>query len=126
MDIQKVMADPRGVFVQPVTTVETRNRLWTVFSWLTAVVVFSIITGAVIWNLRKPELRQVIRFHYELPKDRRFGDLIERSFAVSDDGRKLVYSTDMGLYLRSMERTDARLLPGTMGAQKPCFSPFDC
>ncbi len=123
VDIQEVLADPRGVLVQPVTTVESRNRLWTVFFWLMTVVVFSIITGAVIWNMRKPELRQVTRFQYELPKDRRFGDLIERSFAVSPDGRKLVCSTDMGLYLRSMEETDARLLPGTMGARRPCFSP---
>jgi serine/threonine-protein kinase len=95
VDIQKVSADPKGVFAQ---------------------------TQA--WKLKPTELPQVIRFSYELPKDQQLGDLFARAIAVSPDGRQFVYSTPAGLYLRSMEEMDAKLLLATAGTgQTPFFSP---
>ena len=44
--------------------------------------------------------------------------------AASPDGRQFVYNTEEGLYLRSMDTLEARLLPGTedtLGV--PFFSP---
>jgi len=77
-----------------------------------------------VWKLKPSEPRQVTRLSYELPKDQQFGDLNVRVIAISPDGRQFVYSTDAGLYLRSMDSTDARLLPGTGGSfQQPSFSP---
>ena len=61
---------------------------------------------------------------HELPKDQQFGDLTERAIAVSPDGRQFVYGTSAGLYLRSMDDIDAKLLSGTAGTlQRPFFSP---
>jgi serine/threonine protein kinase len=50
------------------------------------------------------------------------------SFAVSPDGRNLVFSAETSegrpmLYLRSFDRTDARPLAGTEDAQDVCWSP---
>jgi eukaryotic-like serine/threonine-protein kinase len=44
--------------------------------------------------------------------------------AVSPDGRHFVYNASGGLYLRSMDALDARLIPGTeVSATNPFFSP---
>jgi len=128
VDIQKVLADPSGVLVQPVTVVEPRSRLKTILPWIAAVVILSAITGAIVWKLKPSEPYQVMRFTYELPKDQQInitGNITaECALAVSPDGRQFVYSTDSGLYLRSMGDMDARLLPGTGGTgQRPFFSP---
>jgi serine/threonine protein kinase len=125
VDIQKALADPSGVFVQPATVAEPRTRLRTILPWIAAaVVVGAIIAGVVVWNLRTPEPRQVTRFSYELPKDQQlFGGSTERALAISPDGRRFVYATSTGLYLRSMDALDSRLITGTARAQNPFFSP---
>jgi serine/threonine-protein kinase len=44
--------------------------------------------------------------------------------ALSPDGSRFVYNTGQGLYLRSMDQLEARLIPGTEGVLvNPFFSP---
>jgi serine/threonine-protein kinase len=64
-----------------------------------------------------------MRFECNLPESLQFGDLQERAIAISPDGSRFAYKTENGLYLRFMNELDARLVPGTEGAQKPFFSP---
>jgi serine/threonine protein kinase len=124
VDIQKALADPSGVFAQPVSAVESRMKLRTVLPWVAAVVVLSVVAGVVGWKLKPPEPRQVMRFFFELPKDQQFSGLFERALAVSPDGRKFIYSTSAGLCLYSMDEMEAKLISGTGGnSQRPFFSP---
>ena len=95
--------------------------------WVAAAIVLAaIIAGVAVWKLNAaPEPRQVIRFDYELPEGQQF-DLTQVGsiLAVSPDGSQFVYSTPEGLYLRSVDELDARLIPGTEGnPQSPFFSP---
>jgi Tol biopolymer transport system component len=65
-----------------------------------------------------------MRFSYEPPNDQPLGSLLDRAFAVSPDGKSLVYKTEKGLLLRAMAELNARLISGTEGnPQKPFFSP---
>ncbi len=125
VDIQKALADSGGVLGQPVTTAEPRRKLRTIIPWVApAVILTAIIAGVVVWNLKPPEPRQVTRLSYELPKDQQFGNLRDSALAVSPDSRQLVYCTSGGIYLRSMDELDARLIPGTGGNPRlPFFSP---
>jgi eukaryotic-like serine/threonine-protein kinase len=123
-DIQKALADPGGVLAQPVTITRPRKSLRLSLLWAGIIVVSLILGGVAVWKLKPPEPRLVSRFSHELPKDQQFGDLYYPVLAVSPDGRQFVYSTNGGLYLRSMNDMDARLLPGTGGnQQRPFFSP---
>ena len=62
--------------------------------------------------------------NYELPEDQQFSNLVWPVLAVSPDGRQFVYSTTKGLYLRSMDELDARLIAGTdENPHNPFFSP---
>jgi serine/threonine protein kinase len=124
VEIKQLLADPSGVLVQPVTTAEPPARLRTILPWVAAVVIFSVIAGVAVWKLKPPEARQVIRFSYELQKDQQFSGFSPPMLAVSPDGRQFVYCTPAGIYLRSMDELDARLIPGTEGnPEQPFFSP---
>jgi Tol biopolymer transport system component len=126
VDIQKALADPSGVIAQPITGVEPKTRLRTILPWVAvAVVVAAIIAGMAGWKLKPPEPKRVMRFTCELPEDQQFvvsqdiGNTIQ--LAVSPDGSQFVYGTTEGLYLRSVEALDARLIAGT---DKSSVEPF--
>jgi Tol biopolymer transport system component len=128
VDIQKALADPSGVFVQPIAGAEPRARLRTIMPWIAAAIVLgAIIAGVAVWNMKptpSPEPRQVVRFEYELPEGQQFADFGDPVLAVSPDGKQLVYSTLKGLYLRSINEFTAKLIAGTEGnPHLPFFSP---
>src|SRR4030042_1708855 len=73
------------------------------------------ITVAVLYQ-QPSEPRQVMRFSYELPEGQQFSNLQSPSIAISPNGKHIVYSTDEGLYLRSIDEMTAKLIAGTEGA----------
>ena len=86
-----------------------------------AVAVFaSLVTSLVVWSLTRPEPLVVTRFAYDLPASHQLRTR-QTALAVSPDGRRFVYKTADGLYLRSMDQLDARLLPGTEGLTNSLF-----
>jgi eukaryotic-like serine/threonine-protein kinase len=120
-DIQKALADPSGVLVKPVMVVQPRKRLRTMLPWVAAILGI-IIVGVGVWNLRKPEPHQVMRFYYELPEGQQFSEY--SPLAVSPDGKQFAYGTTKGLYLRSVDELSVKLIAGTEGSTThPFFSP---
>ena len=74
--------------------------------------------------MKPSEPRQVVRFDYELPEDQRFGYIYQTALAVSPDGSQFVYSTEEGLFLRSMDKLIAKpILGAEENPRKPFFSP---
>ena len=93
-------------------------------SWLAAgLVLGAVIAAALLW--RRPvesTPRPVMRFTYDLaPEDRLI--LSRRAIALSPDGTRLAFSGARGLVIRSLKDTSAELVPGTIGATLPIFSP---
>jgi eukaryotic-like serine/threonine-protein kinase len=128
VDIQKALADPSGVLVHPVTTVEPRTRLRAILPWaVSALVLGLIIAGVAVWILKPSphaEPRQVIRFDCDLPEGQQFSNLLFPTLAVSPDGKQFVYGTSKGLYMRSADELIAKLIAGTEGStEQPFFSP---
>jgi serine/threonine protein kinase/Tol biopolymer transport system component len=125
VDIKKALADPSGIFAQPISTIESRRNLGsTLFLIGAAVILVGIIVGSVIWNLRPTEVRQVMRSVYELPVDQQLQLFGGPPIDISPDGIRMVYSTREGLYLRSLDELSAKLIPGSdERARTPFFSP---
>jgi serine/threonine-protein kinase len=126
VDIQEALADPGGVFGQPIAATGHRGTFRTMLPWLAAaVVVGAIAAGVAVWTLRGPETRQVMRSQYSLPEGQRFtSPLYLPILAVSPDGKQFVYSTNNGLYVRSLDEFDAKLIVGTeTDPSTPFFSP---
>ena len=128
IDLQKVLTDPGGVFMQPATRAEVRSTWRRILPWVAAAgLLGAIAAGIAVWKLKPAppvEPRQVTRLFHELPQDQHFGRIAEVAIAVSPDGRRLVYRTNTGLYSRSMDELEAKLIPGSeANAVCPFFSP---
>jgi serine/threonine-protein kinase len=84
-----------------------------------------VVTGLAAWLLwpsgRPPAVN---RFEYELPAGEEFRPNGTALVAMSRDGRHFVYNTTRGLYLRSLDTLESRLIPGTeANVLAPFFSP---
>jgi serine/threonine protein kinase/Tol biopolymer transport system component len=125
VEIQKTLADPSGVLVQPFTTAAPKRKLRLGYASIAAIVVLSVlIAGLAVWKFKPTEPRQVTRFDYVLPEDQQFANTMLPVLAVSPDGKQFVYSTTKGLFLRSVDELTAKLIAGTEGpTMQPFFSP---
>ena len=88
----------------------------------------ALLAGLAAWNLKPgppPESRPVIRSAHTLPQGLDFLRITGRRIgAISPDGRRFVYNTGEGLFLRSLDTFDATLIPGTgVFLSGPVFSP---
>jgi eukaryotic-like serine/threonine-protein kinase len=93
-------------------------------AWAVAAVL-SLVTLGVTWAYftRQPAAdARVIKFSLLPPEKSSFGQI-----AVSPDGRHLAFTAATGgkvqLWVRALEATEARALPGTQGATFPFWSP---
>jgi serine/threonine protein kinase/WD40 repeat protein len=126
VEIQKVLADPSGLFVQPSTITKPRKRMQIGLPLVATIAVFCIIIAALaVWILKPTEPRQVSRFYYEVPEGREFSNPLSPFFKVSPNGRQFVYCTTEGIYLQSIDELDAKLIAGTVDEDPsdPFFSP---
>ncbi len=115
VDIQEVLADPNGLFALPDTSLKTHegNRT-SLFRVAVTVIMTAAIVGAMVWKLRTPSPPEIVSFRYELPAGQKLTySLFMPLVAVSPDGKRFVYNTTDGLYSRSMDEMDARLIAGT-------------
>ena len=121
-DIEKVLADPSGVLVQPAVEVvhaAPQSKL----PWAAAIVLGMVVAGVAVWILRAPEPPAVSRSAFVLPDDQDFLGTTRPLLALSPDGRRLVYNADGGLHLRFMDELEAKPIPGAGNGTAPFFSP---
>jgi len=123
-EIEQALADPGVESAQWAAKAEPQGRLRQMLPWVAAALVLgAIVAGAAAWKLRPPEPRQVMRFYHGLPADHQSSAAGVR-ISISPDGRQFAYSTSKGIYLRSVNDFDAKLISGTeMDPSSPFFSP---
>ena len=124
-EIEQVLADPSGIFVQPVTATKPKKKLRFGIPWLAATLALgAIIAGIAVWKLKPSEPHQVMRFDYELPENQSFSRGGRPLVAVSADGMKIVYVANQQLYLRKLNELKAKPIQGTdEDPNNPFFSP---
>jgi eukaryotic-like serine/threonine-protein kinase len=124
-EIEQSLADPEGVLVQSAVTVEPRTKIRTILPWIVAaILVGAIIAAVATWKLMPPEPHGVVRFDHELTEGQQFGGLQLSKLAVSPDGKQIAYCTSNGLYLRSVDESNAKPIAGAEDADRqPFFSP---
>ncbi len=124
-EIEQVLADPGGVFVQPSRAAKSKMRRRLSLPWVAALAILCLIAGGtLIWHLKPAEPPQVVRFDYGLPEGHGFNNINLALLAVSSDGKQFVYSTSEGLWLRSLGEYQAKLISGTEpNPSTPFFSP---
>ncbi len=88
-------------------------------------VMIVLIAAIAIWSLTRPTPEPITRLALTLTEQlgsTRAG-LDENVVALSPDGKRLVYVTVQGLYLRPMDSLQASPIPGTEEALSAFFSP---
>jgi serine/threonine-protein kinase len=94
--------------------------------WVAAMVAAAGLGAAIAWNVGRVNIPDppVRRFVIDPPPASR---IATSQFAISPDGRAIVYEGLMGrrtsLYVRSLDQLDARPIPGTENGVYPTFSP---
>jgi serine/threonine protein kinase/Tol biopolymer transport system component len=100
-----------------------RAKSWTWMAWSAATLALVLITALVVLKLKPhPMARNIRHLTITLPSSapaERTGEVL----AVSPDGKQLVYVAASQLYLREIDRSLVRPIPGTEGADVPFFSP---
>ena len=124
VDIQKALADPSGVLVQPTgDVVQAPPRR--ILPWVAATALVSVlIAGVAAWNLKPEAPGTVSRFSHVLPEGQEFTGTGRTVVAVSPDGSRMVYAANRQLYVRAMDALDSTPIPGTDEfPMVPFFSP---
>jgi serine/threonine-protein kinase len=88
-------------------------------------VVVALFSGLVAWSLwPAPVSQPQVRFEYLLPPGQVFRNNQATLLDLSSDGRHVVYNTTDGLFLRSLDALEPRLIASTEGPlSAPFFSP---
>jgi len=116
VDIEKVLRDPSGVSQPPSTLAASVQPLWRRVLPTTALVIVAVVITAVAVRVgTRPEPRPINRFEHPLPVGQTFRFPEYNVLACSRDGRSIAYNAADGIYLRSMDDLEARLIPGTAG-----------
>jgi Tol biopolymer transport system component/predicted Ser/Thr protein kinase len=113
----------------PAVAVVKSRRLW-----LYATAALGVVTIAVVWSVwqfrQKPSDERVTRLQIEPPGGGRFatdGNPGIGGFALSPDGRTAAFVANVGeqtgLWVRPLDGSSARLLPGTDNPGHPFWSP---
>jgi serine/threonine-protein kinase len=94
---------------------------------LATLLLVAVIASLATWNLKHLPPLVVSRTVITLPPGQRLAVLDQPAVALSPDGTHLAYVAIQGstqqLYLRAMDSSTPRPIPGTEGAVNPFFSP---
>ena len=117
--------EPLSVGATPSSAPAWRRTL----PWVLGLIAVAIASASA-WILKpSPSLpRPVTRFTITPPLGQHLAGLDQLALALSPDGSQLAYvaaarGTAQKIYLRAMDSTEARPVPGTEGASDPFFSP---
>ena len=100
-----------------------RRSKWAVPAMAAAVVLVGAIAAVAAWMLKPLEPRPVMRFAHRLGEEA-FSRTGRPVVAISRDGRRLAYVANNQIYLRNLDESDARPIPGTNeNPSTPFFSP---
>jgi eukaryotic-like serine/threonine-protein kinase len=98
----------------PSTPQEPPRPLWRrALPLVTTALVVAVAAASAAWVMRPADPRPVMRSIHTLPEGRTFRGLGTQVVAIAPDGRYFVYSGTGGLFVRSMDALEDRLIPGT-------------
>ena len=124
MEIEAILADPRGLIVGREASA-ARQPVWRrAIPFAATALAAATIAAAVVWSLRPVPAASIARFSHVLPDGQGLTRLGRHNIAVSPDGQNIVYVANRQLYLRGLGDVEARPIAGTnLDVTTPFFSP---
>ena len=120
-----VSTETRAGVQTPPARVINDARLWMVIAAL--LLVLSLVLG-VMYFKRPTSETQAVRLAFAPPPELAFNDIISDAAVISPDGKKLAFTATgadgkMMLYVRQLDSSEVKLLPGSDNALEPFWSP---
>ena len=119
-DVQDLRLALTGAFDVAVPTRDTSTPreptrpLWRrALPLVTTALVVAAAAASAAWFMRPADPRPVMRSIHLLPEGRTFRGLEAQVVAIAPDGRYFIYSGTGGLYVRSMDALEDRVIPGS-------------
>ena len=125
-ELETIAASPRASSLGAIAA--PRLPLWRrAIPVLGGIAISAAVTSAAWWFGTRPSADPIVRFSQLLEQDQNFAGLGRNALAISPDGTRVVYlagDVAPAFYLRALDSTGVRLIPGTVGAgNSPVFSP---
>lgn len=99
-------------------------------AWIVSAVLLIALVAALAWLFfnRSSSEAQAVRLAFNPPPELAFNDTLPDSAVISPDGKKLAFSATgadgkMMLYVRELDSSEVKLLPGSDNALEPFWSP---
>ena len=120
VDIEVILADPRGLVIQ--TPQASRRPLWKrAIPLLVGILAGGVIAGFAVWALKPLPAKEVTRFVFPVNG---FTFIGRQILNISPDGTQFVYVSGNVLQLRPLLELESRPIPGvTADTRNPVFSP---
>ena len=88
----------------------------------------SLALGALYWSNRSPTETRAARLYFVPPAELSFNDASAEWAVISPDGQKVAFTATSAdgkskLYVRNLDSTEAKLLPGSENPIEPFWSP---
>ncbi|PYS99691.1 MAG: hypothetical protein DMF63_10220 [Acidobacteria bacterium] len=111
------------------TSAQPRRGSSKFIPWIAAALFAVIVIGAAgfAFNGRSAANQSVVRLAFEVPSNLSFNDKQPDSTVISPDGKKIIFSGSTEgknlLYVRDLDSTEAKVLPGSENPLEPFWSP---
>jgi serine/threonine-protein kinase len=126
VEIEAILADPRGLVIPPQPTF-IQKPLWKrAIPVLAGLLVAAALAALATWYLKPSPAGMVTRFPFTLPEGQQFTGTGRQLVAISPDGTQFVYVANNRLYLKPMRELNSIAIQGTEVHQDvfhPVFSP---
>jgi eukaryotic-like serine/threonine-protein kinase len=121
--IEECISNPSGASAQEAVAMpggKPRERL----AWGSVILFVAALTVLGVIHYRKiSERGQITRLEYTLPEDQQFSTIGEPFLAISPDGSQFAYTTNKGLFVRSLDSWDAQcIVEANENPSNPFFS----
>jgi serine/threonine-protein kinase len=126
IELDEALAAPAIVDTPTAVSRPARARVHVAWIAVVALLVAALLAPLAYSRLSRSEARPLVRASISLPEAFVFGLLAQQpTFAISPDGTRVVYRTDVAgpLYSRRLDEANSTAIAGTDGALSPVFSP---
>jgi serine/threonine protein kinase len=101
VEIETVLADPRGTVVEESRVAVAKSPLWKRgLPIVTALALGAVVAGLAVWNYKPSPSLPIMRFAMPLGEGQQFTNLGATVLSISPDGTQVIYEANRQFYLR--------------------------
>ncbi len=126
VEIEAILADPRGLLIQAQTATLQRPLWKRAIPVALAFIIGTALGATVLWTITQSPSTAVTRFPFTVPEGQQFTNVGRQLLSIAPDGSQFVYVANQRLFVKPMRELSSIFIQGTAipeGVLNPVFSP---